>query len=242
MEDPKKTRGQAPEEIPVAKTPKQIAAALGASGKSLEEMETKLVGGLAALKHALKGASASLDSLEDDRKRENDAWNYKTQQERQGVLDAQKREDEERNKKFEAREAIIRESETEFAGLLKMTGPVDKASLRAAFALHVANVEKAAEGKATAMATTKFEQEKKLAAAEGATAGALLKAENERLKKENEELKAQNNKLLDAQVGSVTSMKELAAEGLRASAGQVNKATEMMNTAASGPGFSRPPR
>lgn len=53
-------------------------------------------------------------------------------------------------------------------------------------------------------------------------------------------LKAQNAKLLDAQAASVTSMKELAAEGLRASAGQVSKATEMMNTAASAPGFGRP--
>ena len=189
MEETKRARGQAPEgaAAPVMKTPKQIASALGTSGKAIEDMETKVVGVLAAAKHAIKGAASDLEQLEDERRRENDAWNYKTQQERQAVLDAQKREDEDCNKRFEAREAAIRESETELASLLKVNGQVtDKASLRAAFALHVANVEKAAESKATAVATAKFEQEKRLAAAEGATAGKLLEAENARLKKEND--------------------------------------------------------
>ena len=114
-----------------------------------------------------------------------------------------------------------------------MPGQVsDKAALRAAFALHIANVEKAADSKATAMATAKFEQEKKLAAAEGATASALLKAENERLKAENTELKTQNTRLLDGQNKTVDSMAALAGKGFEAAGAQIGKATDMMNTAA----------
>jgi len=161
---------------------------------------------------------------------------------RQTVKDQQAAEDKARDEAYAKRTNEVQERETELCQLLGCTWENSlngRKVIQGAFLKKVAEVEKAAEGKAAGIAKREFEQEKKLDIANNQAALALLNQKNAQFEVQVKTLTEQNAKLLLAAESQVSGMKDLAAKGFEA-AGAINgRGASALETAASA-GFGQP--
>jgi|SRR5271166_1262442 len=176
-------------------------------------------------------------ALAEQRRRDNEKYEYDLAMSRQAVKDQQAAEDKVRDEAHVKRTNEVHQRENELCSLLGCTWENSfdgRKVVQAAFAKKVAEVEKAAEGKATGMAKREFEQEKKLDMANNQAALALLNQKNAQLEVQVKTLADQNAKLLQAAETQVSGMKDLAAKGFEAAGAIGTRGMGALETAAQG--------
>lgn len=216
-------------------------SALANIDKALASIEENALNQRRQIREQTEQAAA----LAEQRRRDNEKYEYDLAMSRQAVKDQQTTEDKARDEAHTRRTNDVHERENELCTLLGCVWENNangRKTMQAAFAKKIAEVENAAAGKATAIAKKDFEQEKKLEAANNQAALSLLNQKNAQLESQVKTLTEQNAKLLEAAGKQVDGMKELAQKGFEA-AGAINgRGVGALETAASSFGGVRPGR
>lgn len=204
----------------------QITTKIAKGYEGLGSSFDKIVQSVVALRDQANAEARAFNQLAEDRKREEDVYQYETATAREREKKVQADEDLERTKQHNQRLSEL---------------ALEKAEIDKTVAQRVeetrAVIVKAEVAKEVAIATSalkrEYEQDKKLLMATEGTRFRELELKNEILTKQADELKRQNDKLLEQQATLAKDMKDVATVGLGA-AGNLKQATDLaMQTAVS---------
>lgn len=191
---------------------------------------------IGGLKVSLRDAADEAARIEDERKRDQDKALYAMNTARQLVLDEHARQDAERMSKHVEENAVLAAAQGEIGNALKIPLTSDKlANSKAivfAFSNQLAKAHLDGEGKGKAMAEKEHVADKKLVAAEAATASALLNQKVETLTKERDALQKRCDDLAAQNAKHADAMKELGMGAFSAAGGVVKQGNESLARAA----------
>jgi hypothetical protein len=213
----------------------RVATTFAATEKSFADLEAKS----ATMRREIREQSEAYARAQEERQRAAAQWDYEEEQRRRAVLDKQREDDRERDRRYAEREAAIAAREKQvhitLAELLGIASdPFD--SRAAAKALEDKLTKAEAKGKTIAeqMAAKDYATKKSIDDATAAKDLALLQSDNARLKSDNAKLEADNKRLSEANMELAKRSGDLALGAFNAAGGLQGKATESLQAAAQG--------
>jgi colicin import membrane protein len=222
--------------------PDRVATTLAATEKSFADMEAKF----ANARREVRDQSEAYARAQEERQRDAAQWDYEEEQRRRAVVDRQREEDRERDRRHAEREAAIAAREKAVhSGLAKLLGPCgepfDPEQAKAAFDKKLAEAAANATKIAEQTAKKEYETKKAIDDANSAKDKALLEAENARLKADNAKLEAENKRLSESVMDMAKRQGELARDAFGSAGGIQRQAMDSLQSAAQSTGRV-PPR
>jgi hypothetical protein len=213
----------------------RVATTFAATEKSFADLEAKS----ATMRREIREQSDAYARAQEERQRATAQWDYEEEQRRRAVLDKQREDDRERERRnveaserIAARDKMLRETVAELFGV--PSDPFDPKAAKIALDKKLVDAESKGRAIATKEAERDYATKKQIDDANADKTLALVRSENDRLKSDNAKLEADNKRLSDANMELAKRSGDLALGAFNAAGGLQGKATESLQAAAQG--------